>query len=238
MHPNFIHVMTNQPYIMRIITITLLLFLSSLSFSVFSQTFDNYDNEIKRVQLILRGGLNVTNLKKVTPGESGKEWTKAGYNVGVMIDTYIDNGIYIQTGALLTTKGAKIKSAPLSDGTKSKLTLNTRYIQMPLYFVYKIPIASGNDRINIAFGPYFAFGVGGHLKGGSLGKADAFGNSGVCHTFSWGFASEVQYETPKFFFFLGTDVGFNPVFKKTDATQNFRTSIRNFGFNLGVGYKI
>lgn len=223
---------------MRVAMIILLSLLSSFSFKILSQTFDNYDVEIRRIQLIVRGGMNVTTLSKVTPGQSGKEKTKLGYNVGLVADTYIAGGIYVQTGAILTTKGAEIKNAPLSDGTNSKLTLDAMYIQVPLLFVYKIPVSSGVERINIALGPYYAYGVGGKLKGGSLGKVDAFGASGVCNKSVAGFITEVHYETEKFLFFFGTDIGFTKVIKKTEIADKLRSNIRNFGFNLGVGYKI
>ena len=223
---------------MRVATIILLSLLSSFSSTLLSQTFDNYDDEIRRVQFVVRGGMNVSTLRKVTPGQSGKEQTKLGYNIGLLADTYIAGGVYVQTGAILTTKGAKIKSAPLNDGTNSKLTLDAMYLQVPLLFVYKIPVGRSAERMNIALGPYYAYGIGGNLKGGSLGKVDAFGGSGVCNKSTVGFITEVHYERDKFLFFFGTDIGFTKVIKKTEVTDKFRSNIRGFGFNLGVGYKI
>lgn len=224
---------------MRKITI-IILFIFSLFFSVsvFCQTYDQYDDEIRRVQFIIRGGVNLSTLTKVNPAQTGKEKVKVGYNVGILADTYISGGIFVQTGALLTTKGASIKGAPMADGTTAKMSLETMYVQVPLLFAYKIAVGNGDERFNLALGPYFAYGVGGELKGADLAKVDAFGNEGICKKPSVGICIEVQYETPKLFFFFGTDIGFTKVMKKTALTDNFRSKIKNTGFNLGVGYKL
>ncbi len=76
-------------------------------------------------------------------------------NVGVMIDFPITSGLYIKSGLLFTTKGAKSKNQFL--GMDMSVEYNIAYFELPLNFLYKLPLGSGH--IIMGLGPYMSYGI-------------------------------------------------------------------------------
>lgn len=207
-----------------------------------AQTYDLYDNEIKRVQFIVKGGLTLSNTSKLTAGQSGKESIAFGYNVGLLTDIYLDGGIYLQTGVDLTTKGSRIKKFTISENHKTALRMQTLYLQVPLLFVFKIPVANtGEDSFNFAIGPYYAYGLDGKIKGQKKGSSferlKTFGDDGVCKDSDWGMILQAQFETEKIFVSYGAEIGVVSIMKKESLPAGFNKKIKNYSFGASIGYK-
>lgn len=207
-----------------------------------AQTYDFYDNEIKRVQFIAKGGFTISNNSKVAPGQKGKENTIFGYNAGVIANIYLDGGIHLQSGVNITTRGSKIKKFSTTDNPKDKLRMEMLYLQVPLLFVFKIPVNdTGEDSFNFGLGPYYAYGLNGKIKSkrkdSSFEELKAFGKDGVCNDSDWGIIAQAQYERSKFIISYGAEIGLAQVMKKEALPAGFSKNIRNFGFSASIGYK-
>lgn len=224
---------------MKILKVILvLLFLISLSNSLFSQTFDHYDREIRRVQFIVKGGVNMSNTTRVVHGGSGKESLKIGYKVGALADIYIGKGLYIQPGATLSTKGSRIKNMPTSAGGKTNLSMSTLYLQIPVLLAFKVPVGNtATQSFNFAVGPYYGYGLSGDISGSNFEKIETFGDEGVCKNDDWGLNVQVQYEASKFFLCYGAEIGFTSIMRKDRLPGGFSSKIKNYDFSFGVGYK-
>lgn len=219
--------------------IRFLLVLLTLFFSVslFSQTYDNYNNEIKRIQIIAKGGLNITNVTKMSGEGSGKEKVYYGYNAGLTADIYIGKGLYLQPGVMVTTKGARLRNATFVDGQKVSGKISMMYVKAPLLLAFKIPVWRGEQSFNFALGPYYAYGIDGDLNVSGLDKVDTFGKDGLCKESEIGIDVEVQFEARKFMIYCGAETGLTRLMKKESMPSDFKKMTRNYAFYLGAGYK-
>lgn len=222
--------------------IIFIIFLSLFFNGISAQTTDPFGNDVKRFQFIVKGGLTLSNTSKITAGQSGKESVIFGYNGGLMADIYLDGGIYLQTGANVTTKGSKIKKFTTEDKNKTSLRMDMLYLQVPLMFAFKIPVGNTDeDSFNIALGPYYAYGLDGKVKGrkknSDFEKIKTFGKDGIYKDTDWGIVVQVQYEKNKFFLSYGAEIGLTNIVKKETLPAGFNNKIKNYSFGASVGYK-
>jgi hypothetical protein len=146
----------------------------------------------------------------------------------------LGGGSYLQPGVDFRQKGTEG-----NDG--SKLTVN--YIDIPVNFVYKPILGSGN--FVLGFGPYIGFGVSGKLKntGGAtqdveftdelntnnaavqLKRTDA----GANFLAGYEFANKLSLN-------LKAQLGLKDINPDVSAT-NDQTRYRNTGFGLSLGYR-
>ncbi|WP_101688355.1 porin family protein [Dysgonomonas massiliensis] len=227
---------------MNKIKILLIIAIIFIAKAVSAQTYDLYGNEINRFQFIVKGGLTLSNTTKLSAGQSGKESIAFGYNAGLLADIYLDGGIYLQTGVDLTTKGSRIKKFTMSENKQTGLRMNMLYLQVPLLFVFKIPVANtGEDSFNFAIGPYYAYGLDGKIKGRKKGSGfetlKTFGDDGVCKDSDWGMILQAQFETSKIFVSYGAEIGLVSIMKKESLPAGFNKKIKNYGFGASIGYK-
>jgi hypothetical protein len=102
----------------------------------------------------LRGGVNFQTINgKDFSGNDLDNGITTGINIGVNAEIPVGTGSYFQPGLLFSMKGAEQKNTD----NKTKIS----YIEIPLNFVYKPVLGTGN--MLLGFGPYVAFGVGGKV---------------------------------------------------------------------------
>lgn len=134
---------------------------------------------------------------------------------------------YFQPGLSFTAKGSKLS------GSRVDMTMNALYLQVPIYFAYKLSMYSWENSLNIAMGPYVAYGVGGKITGNGVYDINTFGDEGLANRPDVGFGMELQFEMPKVVFFSGFEGGFARVMKR----EYFSSSFQNFNTYFGIGYK-
>jgi len=117
----------------------------------------------KKSDVILKGGVNFANITETSSGRIDDAKTLTSFNVGVALDVPISNGFSFQPGLMLNGKGSKIQSGSESDNNYYKATTNPIYLELPLNFVGRIPLAE-NTGIILGAGPYLAMGVLGKNK--------------------------------------------------------------------------
>jgi hypothetical protein len=191
--------------------------------------------ETGRTSFGIRAGVNFQNINgKDGAGNDLKNDLLTGINAGINAEIPLSSGFYLQPGALYSTKGAK-----WSDGNKVKLS----YIEVPVNFVYKPGLGSGN--MLLGFGPYVGFGINGKVEssngsseevtfskdydatsgGPQFKRFDAGGNLLA----GYEFANNVSFQ-------LNAQLGLADINPKTTAS-NDKTKLKNTGFGLSLGYR-
>jgi hypothetical protein len=110
-------------------------------------------------QFGIKGGVNFADVSVSSGSVSASLGTLTTYSVGVFADLKA-GAISIQPGLFYTGKGFKATNGNTADGSAE---LNLHYLQVPVNFVYHLPIVVGN--IYFGAGPYAAMGISGKGKG-------------------------------------------------------------------------
>ena len=176
------------------------------------------------------GGLNLSSFTvKEKGGDKKSQDLLVGVRAGITADLHLADEFYIGTGLLFAGKGGKDKN-----DSKSKLTLS--YLQVPVNFMYKPQLGSGN--LVVGAGPYIAYGIKGKYKiddGEVKGKLNAFkdeAGDGKLKRLDAGLGIVVGYELKNNLYLgLHTDLGL------VNIADNKDFKIRNFSSGISVGYK-
>ena len=195
----------------------------------------------------LRGGVNFQNINgKDEDGNKLSNDLLTGFNVGINAEIPIAPQFYFQPGLLYTTKGAKNNNVVL--GQSIGRTLKISYLELPLNFVFKPMLGAGH--MLLGFGPYIALGVGGNAK---------YELNGVSQTQDIDFKNTVSDSDPRnvtYFrpldaganllagyefsnrisFQLNAQLGLAKINSKYE-NSNDKTSVKNTGFGVSLGYR-
>lgn len=193
------------------------------------------------------GGVNFQNLNgKNSAGDKLEYDMIIGYHAGVNVMIPVAPEFYFQPGLLFSTKGAKFVEGSLTFTTKLS------YVELPLNMVYKGKL--GNGFVMVGFGPYIGFGIGGKVitEGGStkIETKVTFQNtveSGDAlyppyfKRFDAGGNVFVGYEMASGLFFqLESQLGMlkiNPQDNRAEPFYTDKSSVKNTGFGLSLGYR-
>lgn len=125
-----------------------------------------HDNRMDRgAKFGVRAGLDIVDFS----GGTGDYDSRTSFHVGVVADIPLlyfyggamRQGIFIQTGLYARSKGAKCTVK--SNGMNIEQTVNPLYLQVPLFVSYHCDI-NRLLKLQVNFGPFFAYGVGGKNK--------------------------------------------------------------------------
>lgn len=116
--------------------------------------------------IYLKGGLNLANISTTSDGRVDEAKMLPSFHVGVMADMPLGDAFSFQVGLLLTGKGSKteIYTTALTTDNYYKVKTNPLYLEVPVNFVFKVPLGT-DSRLYFGAGPYVAAGVGGKTKG-------------------------------------------------------------------------
>ena len=217
-----------------------LLMIFMLSFSLASaQT-----TESVKISYAIVGGLNFQNLNgNAYNGDKLNNNMLMGYHIGVNMQIPVAPEFFFQPGLLYTTKGAK------STNGSFKETYKLNYLEIPLNFVYKGLL--GNGYVLVGFGPYFGYGIGGKLitDDGSLTvKRDIKFQKVVepgdpvevayFKSFDAGANIFAGYEMASGIFLqLNTQFGMLKINPDDRRVANDKSSVKNTGFGVSLGYR-
>jgi hypothetical protein len=183
----------------------------------------------------IHAGANMFNINgKNAAGVELDNGLKTGFAAGLNAEIPLGGGSYLQPGVDFRQKGTEG-----NDG--SKLTVN--YIDIPVNFVYKPILGSGN--FVLGFGPYIGFGIGGKLKntGGATQEVEFTDelninnaavqlkrtDAGANFLAGYEFANKISLN-------LKAQLGLKDINPDVSAT-NDQTRYRNTGFGLSLGYR-
>lgn len=191
----------------------------------------------------LRGGINFYNVTgKLANGDKLDNKLKTGFNAGVNAEIPIGIDFYVQPGVIYSAKGA-------SDvfGTNNKI--NIGYIEVPVNLLYKPDLGKG--KLLLGFGPYVAFGIGGNYIYNSGGdkRSIKFKNEVTLaeaisqdHYYLKGFDAGANflfgYEwANRFSIQLNAGLGLVNIYTKVQSIDPGKSSQKNTGFGVSVGYR-
>jgi len=217
----------------------LISFVLILMLSVPLAIAQNTDKE--KISFAILGGINLQNLNgKDIDGDKLENDMILGYHAGVNIQIPVAPQFFFQPGLLFTTKGAKN-----TDGSSTKLS----YVELPLNVVYKALVGKG--KFMLGFGPYIGYAIGGKVKPES-GSATDIEFKNVVET---GDPTSVPYLkaldaggnifagyelASGIFLHLNTQLGMlkiNPEDNRTVPVYSEKSSLKNTGFGLSIGYR-
>lgn len=173
----------------------------------------------------LRGGINLANVSVDADGRIDDANSLTSFQAGILTDIPLGGGIiFLQPGLLFTGKGSKVQKGTAGSNGYYKQTFNPKYIEVPVTFLAKVPIGTGN-RFFAGVGPYLGVGIAGDTKteGQTLGIAYSDEND---IRFSDDDPTTLNQEE-------GT--GFNVV-KRFDYGLNGTVGIEGKSMTLGVNY--
>jgi len=196
----------------------------------------------------IRAGVNFQNINgKDASDNKLKNDLIIGFNAGVNAEIPVAPDFYFQPGLLFSTKGAKSTDVTLGQTVESTIRLS--YVELPLNFLYKPTLGTGH--LLLGFGPYVALGVGGKAKyegAGSSVTEDIKFKKNVATTDP----QNVAYFRPmdaganllagyefsnKLSFQLNAQLGMLKINPTYEGANNDKTSAKNTGFGLSVGYR-
>lgn len=192
------------------------------------------------------GGVNFQNLNgQDFEGDKLSNEMIIGYHAGVNAQIPIAPDFYFQPGLLFTTKGAKDVSNLVTT------TYNLSYIEMPLNLTFKPRL--GNGYLLLGFGPYVGYAVSGKVTS-ETGSAEVerdveFTNSVAVsesplagpyfRQFDGGGNIFVGYELSSGIFLqLNTQLGMLKINPEDKRIINDKSSVKNTGFGLSLGYRL
>ena len=203
-------------------------------FSAISQT--------EGISFGLRGGVNLQNINgKDNSGNKLNLDLVTRFNAGVVAQIPLAPEFYFQSGLLYTTKGAKASKNFLGVGTTGEYNLS--YLELPLNFLYKPLLGTGH--LLLGFGPYVAYGLGGKAKIGSNEYKIKYTNNYSSATPYGQYFKHFDFGGNLFFGYelsngislqLNTQLGMTKINADNTLSPNDKTSFKNTGFGLSIGY--
>ena len=219
-----------------------LLMIFALTFSV------AVAQEAGKMSFGVLGGVNFQNLNgKDYKGDKLENELILGYHVGVNLQIPIAPQFYFQPGLLFSTKGAKDETTVL--GTTITSTTKLSYIEMPLNLVYKALLGSGY--FTLGFGPYIGYGISGKAltEGGGLSLDQKINFQNVVETnedltkpyykaFDVGGNILAGYQMSNSIFVqFNTQLGLVNINPEYKISPDDKSSVKNTGFGLSLGYR-
>jgi hypothetical protein len=192
----------------------------------------------------IRAGVNFQNLNGKDPqGDKLKNNLIVGFHAGVNVEIPVAPDFVLQPGLLFSLKGSKLEGDP-----EEKVVID--YIELPVNFIFKP--AFGNGHLLLALGPYLAYGVAGKasatVNGVDMEKDIKFENdlsesqlldeevyirpfdagANLLAGYEFGFGISVQ---------LNAQLGLLKINPGYDGNSDDKTSYKNTGFGISVGYR-
>jgi hypothetical protein len=197
----------------------------------------------------IKGGVNFQNLNgKDYSGDKLENDMLIGYHAGVDVQIPIAPQFYFQPGLLYSLKGAK--NTYTVTGTEYTSSTKLSYIEMPLNLVYKALLGKGY--FMLGFGPYVGYGFSGKVitEGGSSTVEQKIEFQNVVETgddptvpyykaFDVGGNIFAGYELSSGLFFqFNTQLGMVKINPEYKILPDDKSSVKNTGFGLSLGYRL
>ena len=202
-----------------------------------------------KMPFAILGGVNFQNLNgKDASGDKLENDMILGYHAGVNIQIPIAPQFFFQPGLLYSSKGAK--NTYTVTGTEFTHTTKLSYIELPLNLVYKALL--GDGFFMLGFGPYVGYGFGGKVitEGGSADVEQKIEFTNVVETtddptvpyykaLDVGGNIFAGYEMANGIFFqFNTQLGLVNINPEYKVLTDDKSSIKNTGFGLSLGYRL
>ena len=205
--------------------------------------------DVSKMSFGVKGGVNFQNLNgKDISGDKLENDMLIAYHAGADVQIPIAPQFYFQPGLLYSLKGAK--NTYTLAGTEYTSSTKLSYIEMPLNLVYKALLGKGY--FMLGFGPYVGYGVSGKVitEGGSSTVDQKIEFQNVVETgddptvpyykaFDVGGNIFAGYEMASGLFFqFNTQLGMIKINPEYKILSDDKSSVKNTGFGLSLGYRL
>jgi hypothetical protein len=213
--------------------------------------FSSCTVERKMPNMTLKGSIDLAKTEENGPSEISYN-TKTGANVMVYDDYYFNEAEHDRqwnhSNSRETDDTVAMSRTPMpsfgiggglefiSKGNKfqevdTKTSLN--YLEVPIHLLYSYPLGDGNAYAG--FGPYFAYAIGGQVKGGGFSQSSFGDDNGGYKRFDLGLQLMLGY---KLNMGVSLDVSYdygltNIYTSAVDVTSKNRCFSINFGYQIG-----
>ncbi|MBK9718142.1 MAG: PorT family protein [Saprospiraceae bacterium] len=168
------------------------------------------------------------------------------FNAGLTLTFPIAPEFFVQSGLYYSLKGAT--GEEIDFGVVMKRNIKINYIELPIHLLYKPML--GNGHLILGIGPYLALGISGKVKfeggGASLTQTIKFKNSvsltdpgnysyfrpldaGADLIAGYEFSNNISFQ-------LDAQLGLLKINPKYEFANDSKTSAKNTGFGLTIGY--
>jgi hypothetical protein len=202
----------------------------------------------------IRAGFNKANITVNANGRVNRSDVLNSYQIGFFSDIRIGGPVYLQPGIIYTGKGSKVQRDIVGANGFYRQTFNPYYIELPLTFVAKVPIA---NVVNVfaGAGPYIAIGVRGDVTtegttllgaGYKISKDVSFSGDdpstfneeegagfGIIKRFDYGFNGTAGIEVKSFVFSVNYGYGLAKLQSGTTNNQDNNNKHRVWSFLVG-----
>ncbi|MDR0981859.1 MAG: PorT family protein [Culturomica sp.] len=198
-----------------------------------SSSFFSVQKSDQPVTFGIRSGVNFAKQSVSSDGYSFSSKNNVGFNIGVSIDIPMMESLYLQSGLYYTVKGYKIKE----DEDRYEYTEKAApaYLEVPFLASYRYNF-SDFTQLQINFGPYFAYGIGGKYKlsfdnyDDENESSDYFGDG--IKKFDAGLAIGAGLTFGHTFVGINYDLGLTNILKDSDDSMKNRCLSINIGYNF------
>lgn len=122
-----------------------------------SSSFFSTEKSDEGITFGIRAGLNMSNMTFSEDGISGSPDSRTSFHVGVTADIPLMQSLYVQTGLFFQNKGYKF------DSDNYTQTAKPMYFEIPVLASYRYDFSDAMQ-LQVNFGPYFGYGIGGKIK--------------------------------------------------------------------------
>lgn len=122
-----------------------------------SSSFFSTEKSDEGITLGLRAGLNMSSMKFSDDDISLSPDNRTSFHIGITADIPLMQSLYVQTGMFFQNKGCKIKAGDMKE------TASPMYLEIPVLASYRYDFSKAVE-LQINFGPYFGYGLGGKIK--------------------------------------------------------------------------
>ena len=183
-----------------------------------SSSFFSTESSDQPITFSIRGGVNFSNVTVSEGGMSVSPKSHTGFHAGVAVDFPILESFYLQSGMYYTVKGYKYGDEKA----------NPAYLEIPILASYRYNFSDA-AQLQINFGPYLAYGVGGKLKAYDY-KNDFFGDN--FKRFDMGLQVGAGFTFARHYY-LGLAYEFGLV----NIAKNGNAKFKNTNFFISEGYQ-
>ena len=183
-----------------------------------------------QVKFGVLGGLNLSNYTEIA-GTSPKSNTS--FHIGGIAEYGINEKISVQSGLLLSIKGAAVELS--GSGFSSTSTIKPQYLEVPITVAYKIDL--GTAKLQLFGGPYIGIGIGGKIDA----SASVTGGPSMSQSTDIKFGSDLA--RTDFGLNIGAGIEYNNILLRaqyglglSNVSTNSSSSYENRVIGISLGY--
>lgn len=215
-----------------------------------SPVFFSTEKADRGVTFGIRAGLNFTHVSAEANHREYQISSRTAFHVGVVADIPIVKRLYVQSGLYLQSKGARYEHIIYNGYSKGGYEIkgSPLYLQIPVLLSYRCDFGDV-VQLQVNFGPYFAYGVGGKCK---IETWDEYNTDRYSYDFFGDDLEDIKFNR----FDCGLQVGAGFTFAKhyyvgfayefgltnsIEVSREYRDqlrdlSVKNSNWILGIGY--